>query len=232
VNHTTPRPLVLTVAALALLGGATLAPMSPAHAAGPDVLRQLSQAIAAHSFKVVIDSRSTGANAARASLGHLHMEETLLRHGTTFRLYIYSRTVQGVNEMVYTGAHACVRQSGQRAWNCAMPTRAIAMYRDAMDPAKAMKAAGAYIQDVGPVGTKMVRGHLSEGYRFTTTMATLHTTGHGTVWIDRVTTLPVEVDTTSASTMTGARTPLVTTGTEVWSRWDDSTLTIPTVPAS
>ncbi len=231
MNHTTCRPLALTVA-LTLLGGAALAPMAPAHAAGPDVLRQLSQAIATHSFKVVIDSHSTGADAAQAGLGQMHMEETLLRHGATFRLYIYSKTAQGVNEMVYTGAHACVRRAGQRAWNCAMPAGYIAMYRDRMDPAKAMKAAGAYIQNVGPTGTKMVRGHLSEGYRFTTTMTTLHTTGHGTVWIDRMTTLPVEVDTTSSSTMTGERTPLVTTSTEVWSRWDDSTLTIPAVPAS
>jgi len=231
VNHITFRPLALTVA-LTLLGGAALAPMAPAHAAGPDVLRQLSQAIATHSFKVVIDSHSTGANAAQAGLGHMHMEETLLRHGATFRLYISSRTARGVAEIVYTGTHACERQPGQRAWNCAIPAEYVAMYRDGMDPAKAMKAAGAYIQNVGSAGTKMVRGHLSEGYRFTTTMTTLHTTGHGTVWIDRVTTLPVEVDTTSSSTMTGERTPLVTTSTEVWSRWDDSTLTIPAVPVS
>ena len=242
MNHTTYRPLVLTVAALALFGGAAIASPVPARASQaqassqaaipPAYMQMLNAMASARSYKLVSDSTGNGGIV-------IHMEFVSLHRGNLAYKYITSDTKTGarhtIGQLVFTGTHLCIRQSRAGAWNCRAPAATVSAYAAsyaAMTDPRAMEALGVRIRiQMSPAGHKVVQKQLCTGYSVTETTTSSYTiTGHGTYWLNAATGRPVEMDTVSTYTLSGTRNTL--TQQLVWSRWNDPSLTIPMVPAS
>jgi len=238
MNHLTSRPLVLTVAALALLGAPALLSPSTARASRtqaaipPAYMQMLNAMASAQSYKLVSDSTSNGSIVT-------HMEFVSARYGNIVKRYITSDTRTGarhtIDQLVFTGTHLCIRQSDAGAWNCRAPAATVAAYAAAyaamVDP-RAMEALGVRMRiQLSPAGRKVVQQQLCTGYSITSTTTSSYTiTGHGAYWLNAVTGRPVEMDTVNTYTLSGKGNTL--TQQLVWSRWNDPSLTIPTVPAS
>jgi len=236
MNNTTFRPLVLTVAALALLGAPALvapstARASQAQAAIPPAYTHMITAMAsAQSYKLVSDSTGNGGLV-------MHMERVTLHHGKLAQQYLIIETKTGarrsIAEVVSTGTHVCYRKARAGAWNCRAPAGTVAAYAAAgeMDP-KALEALGLRMRiQMSPAGHKVVQKQLCTGYSVTETTTSSYTiTSHGTYWLNAATGRPVEMDTVSTYTISGMGNTLAQQ--LVWSRWNDPSLTIPTPPAS
>ncbi len=234
MNHMASRPLVLTVAALALLGAPALLSPSAARASQtqaaipPAYVQMLNAMASAQSYKLVSDSTSNGGIV-------VHIEFVSARYNNVAKKYVTIDTKTGarhtIGQLVFTGTHLCMRQSRTGAWNCRAPAATVAAYAGMVDP-RAMEALGVRMRiQLSPVGRKVVQQQLCTGYSITsTTTSSYTTTGHGTYWLNAATGRPVEMDTVSTYTLSGKGNTL--TQQLVWSRWNDPSLTIPTVPAS
>jgi hypothetical protein len=80
------------------------------------------------------------------------------------------------------------------------------------------------------VGRYSKQGQTYLAYRFSLSAGSLHS--DGTLWIAQATSLPVEEDLISAVAPRTGASPLVVRTTQVWGRWNDPHLAIPSVPAS
>ncbi len=203
VNYMTSRPLVLTVAALALLGAPALlspsaAQASQSQAAIPPAYMQMLNAMAsAQSDKLVSDSTSNGGIV-------IHIEFVSARYNNVTKKYITSDTKIGtrhtIGQLVFTGTHLCMRQSSAGAWNCRAPAATVAAYAAgyaAMVDPRAMEALGVRMSiQMSPAGRKVVQQQMCTGYGITSTTTSSYTiTGHGTYWLNAATGRPVEMDT-------------------------------------
>lgn len=234
--HSTSRPLILTVATLALLGVQAMTSPSAARAsqAGtsiPPVYMQMVNAMtSAQSYKLVSDSTVNGGASTRITI-------VSVRHGNLFLRYMATDTTIGakhmIGQLVFTGTHVCYRQSSAGAWNCRMPATTVASYAAAssMDP-RTLAALGVHMSiQMAPAGSKVVQGQMCMGYSITSTTTSSYTiTTHGTYWRNTATGRPVEMDTAGAYSLGSTKNTIASK--VVWSNWNDPTLTIPTVPAS
>jgi hypothetical protein len=157
----------------------------------------------------------------------------VVRRGQTLRLHL-TTTMQRAGQVsaleeVFTGTHLCVRTSGRRAWSCSAVSRSTLARLKGADPARMAQALGLGQRYV-PVGRQTKQGQACLAYRFHLSASGLR--GQGTLWIARATALPVEEDMVSSVSLRSGAPPLVVRTTQVWSRWNDPHLTIPSVPAS
>jgi hypothetical protein len=232
---------------LALLGAAALAlgalasapaagaatspsPRPLARAAAPPFVHPMAQALArVHSYQLTLRTATSGSGSPLSATS----TGTVLRRGQTLRLLLTTTTQQAGHastlQEVFTGTHLCVRLSGQRAWSCsAAPSSTLARLRG-VDPAQMAQTLGLGQRYVA-VGRHSKQGQACLGYRFSLTAGGVR--GQSTLWIAQATALPVEEDAVSTLALRPGTAPLVMRMTQVWSRWNDLRLTIPSVPAS
>jgi hypothetical protein len=222
------RRLALLSGALIALCGLAGAPA--ARAATPPALSQMAQALArVRGYQVTTQSTSAGYGSplSVASAG------TVVGQGKTLRLDVTTTMDRAgqvsTTEVVFTGAHLCLRSHGQHAWSCSAAPSGMLARLQSTDPAQMAKALG-LSQRYVPAGRQTKQGQPCMTYRFSFTTSGLH--GQGTLWIARATALPVEEDTVSTLALRTGAPPLVVRTTQRWSRWNDPRLTIPSVPAS
>jgi hypothetical protein len=228
----TARRLALLGAACCVviaLSGLVSAPA--ARAAAPPFLGAMVRALArVHGYQVTAHTTSAGYGGGAITAT---TAGTVVCGGKTLRLHL-TTTLQRAGQVstleeVFTGTHLCVCTSVGSAWSCsAAPSSTLARLQSA-DPAQMAQAFG-LSQRYVPLGRHTRQGQSCLGYRFSITVRGLR--GQGTLWIARATSLPVEEDTVSTLALRRGTPPLVVRSTQLWSRWNDSRLTIPSVPAS
>ena len=211
----------------------TQAPASAAHAAAIDLSALMARALGkVHSFRVVSDSRSTGAMTSPGGVMKMHMEEIFVRRGAGFTMSMQVTTDGQFHAMVYTGTHLCVKKTAAAAWDCTLSAAYVKMYTVGLDPVKAFEASGVVMTSVASAGTKTLQGQSCDGYRYAMALQSINLTGHGTIWFSSADGRVVQIDGVSTTKLTAASLPLVSTSTSTFSRWDDPSLRLPTVPAS
>jgi hypothetical protein len=219
------RATVAAAITLALLIGP-----SSARAASPSPFAQMSRAITtAHSLKMVMTQTTSGGAMNGSSLT---MQEVAVRQGTTFAFdaLMTVRTAAGTSttlEMVHTSAHTCIRQAPRAAWNC-LGTSAATSGALNMTPESLARTFGLAGARAVPIGTAVIQRQRCAGYRFS--YAVMGLQAHGTLWLSMATRRPVQQTSVISLTTSGASTPLVSTLTVIWSHWNDTKLTIPSVP--
>lgn len=234
MRHRATRLLMTAIVTLAVLAGSTPAPAQGTTL--PPIRDRIFTAMTtATAYRMVSDSTSAGATMAGKAT--THREIIRLRHGQTTRMYmaVESKAASGlprVSQFVYTGAHMCRRQSRTAAWNCHYP---VSMFQGMAlaDPAAALGSLGGHME-MSPTGSiRTIQGQTWTVYKFTETLTSVAImTIHGTWCINPATMLPVQMQSVSSEVLVKGQPPLVITGTQVYSHWSDSALTIPTVPAS
>jgi hypothetical protein len=239
-HRSSARRLALLGAAVIALGGLSSAwaarsttppSLRPrAQATTPSSLRQMAQALArVHGYQVTAQTASSGSGSPLTATS----TATVVRRGQTLRLHL-TTTMHGAGQVstleeVFTGTHLCLRVSGRSAWSCsALPSSALARLKG-VDPAQ-MTQSLSLRQRYVAVGRHSKQGQACLGYRFSLTAGGLR--GQGTLWVAQATSLPAEEDTVSRMALRTGAPPLVVRTTQVWSRWNDPRLTIPSVPAS
>jgi hypothetical protein len=190
----------------------------------------MAQALArVHGYQVSMQTASAGYGSPLAATS----TGIVVHRGQTLRLHL-TTTMHGAGQVsrleeVFTGTHLCLRLGGRSAWTCsALPSSALARLQG-VDPAQMAKALGLGQRYVA-VGRRIRQGQACLGYRFSLTAGGLH--GYGTLWIARATELPIEEDTVSRLALRPGAPPMVVRTTQLWSRWNDPRLAIPSVPAS
>ena len=239
--HTATHRIAYCCAMGALLLGLAGSDASLARAAAPAVLHQLDQALtAAHSFKLVVDQRTTnmvgGMMSSRAEITTTHTAIVAVRHGTTQRLYVSVATKTGsapqtVTGFVYTGTHACFKPAANAPWSCAMPPAMATAYLDTMTPWHALTRPGTPVR-FSALGDSVIQGLRCVGYRFSSPARAGQTSTHGVLWVSSTTLRPVEFQTSSSMPGAAGSTQNGDSLQSVWSRWNDPALTIPAVGES
>jgi hypothetical protein len=210
-----------------------LTPTATASASGIDLGAVMGKALAhAQSFEVVTDSTSTHASASPGGVMKMHITEIFIHRGSSFALSMQTMIDGKVNDVVYTGKHVCVKQGATGAWNCHLPLSYAKGYLDNMDPVKALKASGATMTGVASVGTRTIAGQQCTGYRYATSLASIHYQGTGTLWFSLATGRVVQGTSSGTTTIVPGNPPMVISGTSTFSRWNDPSLNLPTVPVS
>ena len=184
------------------------------------------------SFHVVNDSRSTHATVSPGGVMKLHMVMVFVRQGKTLTLSVQSTTDGKQSTMVYTGTRLCVQQDAHAAWNCNLPVSYAKGFQANMDPIQAMKDSGTRMTGIAALGAKTMQGQSCDGYSFTSTLQSIHYQGHGSIWFSSATGRLVEVTSVGSMALTAGSAAMVTTGTVVYSRWNDPTLKLAAIPAS
>jgi hypothetical protein len=211
------------------LSGLVSAPA--ARAASPPFLGAMARALArVHAYQLTAHTTSAGYGGGPITATSAG---TVVGGGKTLRLHL-TTTMQRAGQVstleeVFTGTHLCVRMSAGSAWSCSASASSALARLQSTDPTKLAQAFG-LSQTYVPMGQHTRQGQVCTGYRFSFTVSGLH--GQGTLWIARATSLPVEEDTVSTLALRTGAPPLVVRSTQLWSRWNDPRLTIPSVPAS
>jgi hypothetical protein len=182
-----------------------------------------------HGYQITLRTASSGSGSPLTATS----TGIVLRRGQALHLYLTTATKQAGQvstlQEVLTGTHLCVRLSGQRAWTCsAAPSSTLALLQS-IAPDRMAQAFG-LVQRYVPLGPHARQGQACLVYRFNQGAGSVH--NQGTLWIAPATALPVEEDTVSALALRAGAPALVVRTTQVWSRWNDPRLTIPSVPAS
>jgi hypothetical protein len=229
------RPALRTATLLALAGLAATstahaAPLTSAsraaHVATPAFLTQMAHALGRmRSYEVV--TRGAGAGASVTST------TVVVRHGQTTRLAVTALTQRAGQtsrqEAVFTGTHLCLRTSASGAWMYRAERSSTLTHLFTTGAAQLTKSFGPGQRSV-PVGRQTRQGQPCTGYRFTLSSRGVH--GQGTLWLSQATRLPVEEDAVSTLVQPTSTSRLVVRTTQRWSHWNDSRLSIPSVPAS
>ena len=184
------------------------------------------------SFQVVNDSRSTHATASPGGVMKLHMVMVFVRQGKALTVSVQSTTDGKQATLVYTGTRVCVQQGAHAAWNCNLPVSYAKGFQANMDPIQAMKDSGARMTGIAALGAKTIQGQSCDGYSFTTTLESVKYQGHGSIWFSSASGRLVEVTSVGSMALTSGSAAIVTTGTVVYSRWNDPSLKIAAVPGS
>jgi len=204
----------------------TLASAAGASAASPSPLPGLSRALNnASSYQV--DLTITG-----ASSGKVTGTVVVLRHNGKNRAHLILNAPSGSGtatslDAVIVGSRVCIKQSPSAPYQCVTSPAVAAEIN--LDPSNTFQRAGVSTAFT-PAGSKIILGKLCNGYTFTITSKGAR--AHGTLYVNPTNGRPREEDVTTIATSstTGKTTTLKTMA--LWSRYDDPTLTIPTVPAS
>ena len=209
--------------------GTTRPPAVYQQATTPLVLRQMAQALARmHGYQITTHTTSAGPSSPLV----LTSTATVVRRGQTLRLHVTTTMDRAgqvsTQEEVSTGTHTCLRTSVRSAWSCAAASSTLSRLQH-LDPNQLAQALGLRQRPV-PAGQHTKQGQPCTGYRFTLSVGGLH--GQGMLWIAHGTALPVEEDTVGTLPLPTGASPLVVRTAQVWSRWNDPRLTIPSVPAS
>lgn len=222
--------LAITAAVLALPAPV---PAATVHASSTDLGALMARALDnVHSFKLVNDSTTMHASASPGDVMKMHIEEVFVRRGTGFAMSMQTTVDGKYSAEVYTGTHVCLKQTAGATWNCSVPPSYAKALLANIDPVKGFKASGVVMTSVVSAGTKSVQGQLCTGYRFAMSVAAIHLTGHGTIWFSSANGRVVQITEISTAALLAGSPPMITAGTSTYSRWDDATLRIPTVPAS
>jgi hypothetical protein len=190
----------------------------------------MAQALArVHGYQVTVQTASSGPGSPLTATS----TATVLHRGTTLRLHLTTTTRRAGQvstlEEVFTGTHLCLRVNGRSGWSCsALPSSALARLQSVV-PAQIAKAFG-LSQRYVPAGRHTRQGQACTGYRFSLTAGGLR--GQGTLWVAQATALPVEEDTVRRLALHPGAPPMVVRTTQVWSRWNDPRLSVPSVPTS
>ena len=184
------------------------------------------------SFQVVNDSRSTHATASPGGVMKLRMVMVFVWQGKVLTLSVQSTTDGKQSTMVYNGTRLCVQQDARATWNCNLPVSYAKAFQANMDPIQAMKDSGTSMTGIAALGAKTIQGQSCDGYSFTSTLQAIHYTGHGSIWFSSATGRLVEVTSVGSMTLTAGGAAMVTTGTVVYSRWNDPSLKLAVGPAS
>lgn len=188
--------------------------------------------VGVQSFQVVNDSRSTHATASPGGVMKLHMVMVFVRQGKALTLSVQSTTDGKQSTMVYTGTRICVQQDAHAAWNCNLPVSYAKGFQANMDPIQAMKDSGTRMTGIAALGAKTIQGQSCDGYSFTSTLQSVKYQGHGSIWFSAATGRLVEVTSVGSMALTSGSAAMVTTGTVVYSRWNDPSLKLAAVPTS
>jgi len=183
MRHRASRLLMTASVTLAVLAGSM-----PASAQGttlpPIVTRMFKAMTATTAYKMVSDSTS-GGGATMGGTATTHREMIRRQHGQTMRLSVDMRLTGAnglarVSQIVYTGAHVCMRQSRAAAWNCHDPASMFQGVTTA-DPEEALRSLGGHLE-MSPTGsTRTIRGQTWTVYKFTETLTSVAImTIHGT----------------------------------------------------
>lgn len=184
------------------------------------------------SFQVVNDSRSTHATASPGGVMKLHMVMVFVRQGKALTLSVQSTTDGKQSTMVYTGTRLCVQRGAHATWNCNLPVSYAKGFQANMDPIQAMKDSGTKMTAIAALGAKIILGQSCDGYSFTSTLQSIKYQGHGSIWFSSSTGRLVEVTSVGSMALSSGSAAMVTTGTVVYSRWNDPSLKIAAIPAS
>ncbi len=201
----------------------------------PSPVPAMSRALAgATRYRLAV---SSGAIAGEPAL---QTTAIVVGRGTATRIYAIvvatakGKTVHG--EEYVAGSKVCRRLGTTGRFNCATSSSDAAKLAQGFDPARLLVRPGVAVTFT-PIAARTVAGQRCDGYsvvsRFTTseTSRSLFYIAHGSH-------LPCELDgtlrvTTSATDRSGKRTKVQTaTLSMVWSRFDDSSLTIPPIATS
>jgi hypothetical protein len=218
-----------------LLGAAVLALPAQTHAApaqitGNDLGALVTKSLAGvHSFQVVLDSISTHASASPGGVMKSHMVIVYLHQGNHFAMSMQSTNDGKWTAVVYTGTRVCMQRSEHGSWNCNVPLSYAKGYLANLDPVKAMKESGMTMTAVSSAGTKTIQGQSCTGYTYSESMQSIHYTGHGTLWFSSATGRVVEGTAVGSLQAVPGSAAMVTTSTEVYSRWNDPSLKLPAV---
>ena len=228
------RVLLPGIMVLTLLAGPA-SPRARGATLPPIMARMLKAMVAATAYKMVNDSTTSGGSATVGGASTVHMTMIRLGRGASAHVYIESASKRAgapprVSEVIYTGTHICERQNGVGAWNCAYPLSDLPAMISG-DPAKALQSLGAHFQIASIGRTRKELGQTCALYTFTETLTSVVAlTMHGTYCINPTTALPVEVNSIVSEVLLKGQPAFVTKGTQIYSHWNDATLTIPTVP--
>jgi len=205
-----------------------LAGVAGASAVAPSPLPGLSRALNnASSYQV--DLTITG-----ASSGKITGTVVVLRHDGKNRAHLILNAPPGSGtttslDAVIAGSRVCIKQgsSPSAPYQCVTSPAVAAQIN--LDPSATFQRAGVSTAFT-PAGSKIVLGKMCNGYTFTVTSKGAR--AHGILYVNPTNGRPREEDvtTTAAASTTGKTTTLKTMA--IWSRYDDPTLTIPTVPAA
>jgi hypothetical protein len=227
-------PIKQALAVVLVVGAAILpstAHAAPARTSVDDIGRMIAKSLTnVSSFQVVFDSGSGTGAAAAASKERI--TEYFVRHGAGFSMYAVFKGHGQTMTMVDTGKHLCQRRGDSGAWNCNFPTSLALSYFSNLDIVKAYKSSGTVLRDITASGTKTIQGQSCQGYNFTATTSLIHFTAHGTYWFSSASGRIVELTEVGSIVVSNASAPIVSTSTVVYSRWNDPSIKIPTVPAS
>ena len=206
---------------------------SAARITAADLAALMAKSLAGvQSFQVVNDSRSTHATGSPGGVMKLHMVMVFVRQGKAITLSVQSNTDGRQSTMVYTGTRLCVQQDAHATWNCNLPVSYAKGFQANMDPIEAMKDSGARMTGISALGAKTIQGQSCDGYSFTSTLQSIHYQGHGSIWFSSATGRLVEVTSVGSMVLTAGSAAMVTTGTVVYSRWNDPSLKLAAGPAS
>jgi len=207
--------------AAALLAGAVGAPA--AHAATPSPLAALSQALrSATSYQVnlTVTSASTGPITGKVvfvrgqSGAEAHVMLTTSATGTPTTI-----------DAVIVGSRVCVKLTPATPYRCQNSPSTAAQLN--LDPSATFMRAGRSTTFT-PTKPKLVQNVLCNGYLFTTTASGVH--AHGTIYLNPGNGRPREEDVTTTAVSATIGKTITAQTTAIWVRYNDKTLTIPTLP--
>jgi hypothetical protein len=233
--------LALPLAALALVWR-----VWAAQDAGADPLPAVARALAhVRSYQVTIKLSGSGARGARPprtargtrsrrGVGGFFLRgprtETIVavRKGSTFEDYA---VIKGTNaagkpatmELVVYGSKVCRRNPGASSYTCSTMRTS---YNFNPDPTSAFTA-GAGSTTFARAASHTIAGQVCVGYTYRTPDGS----AHGLVYLSRATSLPCEQIATVTRHATSGSGTFTQTSTILWSRFNDSHLTVPAIPA-
>lgn len=225
--HFAPLRFFLLVSLLVVFTPSTPSPVSAAGASNKPFLVMARALKSAFRYRMDIAINTLSSTVAAAPT---KMTAIVIRRGTDRELYL-TGDLQSVStgatsdmEMVITGNRVCVRMDPRSDFVCIVSQTDANKIFD--DPTQELMKTSLY-SAVRPSRSKLVSGVKCAGYAYTYRSPTTHS--QGTLYINRTTNLPCEQD--DLATVAQGNTTIVGSSVATWTRFNDPTLTIPTVPA-